>query len=418
MASSSALASSLVSDGLIAKLDPSAVEHYAEVTGWKRVPGLPSEIALFHRSSLDAPGDLQEILVPRDRTFIDFAERLAEAVESLSVFEGRSLLEMFNSVLAPSDILRFRVVSPNTVNGVLPFLEGVDLYNGMKRTLMAAACDLLKPQAYHPRLVRREAEQYLEACSLGQTMVGSYVATVICPIDSPLSKGKGTPSASLFPELSQSQFNRNVTSRVMQSLQTIRTRLDQGDAELLVHPVGGDFRISGNFFEALTEMQSDQAPSRLDVSVLWSPTSAPSQNVPSEVEMPEEYFPQIALISDQLRPDFQPQRRQILGKVIALYSEQNEEDLMEGEVIIRFVDEDNLADARLPLRPKDYELACDAHKLGRYVEVFGTLERLKRRYVITSYQLFDVLPLTTFGTDIKKKYALRAQTTLKRRRGK
>lgn len=373
---------------------------------------------MFQRGDPLQPDDAQEVLIPKDRNFADFTERMVDAIEALSASEKRTPVEVLSSVSYPSDILRFRVISEGSTNGVLPFVEGVDLYNGMKRALLAAACDELRPQSYHPRLVRKEADQYLAGCRLGQTMVGSYIATILCPIDPVLDDPKTRGQVSMFPELARTQtsFYRIVTARVMQSLDTIATRLSQGDAGRLIRPDKGDLQISGNFFEALSVIQPHRRSSSLDVTVSWSPTYFSAPDVPSEVEMLEEYFPLIDDISERLRPDFQPEKRRIVGKVIALYGEQNQENLVEGEVIIRFEDEGTLLEARAALVPKDYEQACDAHKLGKYVEIFGTLERLKRRYVVAEYQAFEVLPFFTSGTGTNKLYMKKAQQMAKRRR--
>jgi hypothetical protein len=409
------MTSSLLSNDLIRHLDPAALEHYVELTGWSRILGTPKDIALFRRTGA-TEGSRQELLVPRNRAFADFDERLAEAVEMLSGVEHLSPVEMLNNVLVPSDAMRFRVVSPATINGLLPLVEGVGLYNGMKRTFSAAACDFLDPQSYHARLFRKESEEYLAGCRLGQTLVGSYVATVLCPINPPL-RGSMSGTASLFPEVPETQFYRSITARVMQSLEAIRAKLDSGDTELLIRPEKKDLRISGNFFEALTEMRPEPKASDLEVRVSWSHAVAFVPDVPTEVTMLEGYFPELETIAESLRPDFQPQERQLVGKVLALYGDQNDENLMEGEIILRFIDEDNLADARVALRSEDYVVACDAHKLGKYVEVFGTLERMKRRYVLSRYQRLEVLPFYTSGMGIVKKYAKKASQSAKRRRG-
>jgi hypothetical protein len=101
--------------------------------------------------------------------------------------------------------------------------------------------------------------------------------------------------------------------------------------------------------------------------------------------------------------------------VISLYGEQYENELMQGEVYVRFLENEQLADARLPLAPKDYEQACDAHKLGKYIHVNGLLARQKRRYVVTEYRSFEVLSLVTFGNDVQQRYLKRAQQNVKRR---
>lgn len=408
------MASNLVSDGLIDKLQPATVEHYAEVTGWQRVDGVPNNIALFHKASNTPGGRTLEILIPRNRSFADFDERLAEAVETLSLVERLTPVEMLNNVIAPSDAMRFRIASPETVSGLIPLTEGVDFYRGIKRTFSAAACDLFDPQSYHARLYRSESEEYLAGCRLGQTQVGSYIATVMCPINPPL-RGLGVNTSSLFPEISETEFYRAVTTRVMESLEAIQVKLDRGDTQLLIRPEEKEVKISGNFFEALTLMRPEPKASDLEVSISWSHKVGFTPDVPTTITILESYFPELEVVAASLRPDYQPEERQLVGKVLALYGDQNEENLMEGEIILRFFDEEKLNDVRVQLEPKDYELACDAHKLGKYVEIIGRLERRGRLYEMFKYQIFAVLPDYTSGTKVNKEYMKKAQERAKRR---
>ena len=69
-------------------------------------------------------------------------------------------------------------VSAEAEAGILPLDHAARVVTGMRRLLLAAAHSVLLPRAYHPRLSRAEAEEFVSRCRLGQTERGSFVLTV------------------------------------------------------------------------------------------------------------------------------------------------------------------------------------------------------------------------------------------------
>ena len=53
---------------------------------------------------------------------------------------------------------------------------------GQNAAFLAAACSVVNPITYHPRMSRTEAQQLLNACHLGQTERESYSVSVSCPL--------------------------------------------------------------------------------------------------------------------------------------------------------------------------------------------------------------------------------------------
>ena len=121
-------------------IKPQQVRGYAIAKGWQRVPNVNGDIALFNY-----PGaQWDQLIVPMDESIDDYSNRLRDVVEILAQFESRPVTQILNDLLTPeSDILRYRVASPATGRGSIPLIEGIQLLEGARRSLLAAACSVV-----------------------------------------------------------------------------------------------------------------------------------------------------------------------------------------------------------------------------------------------------------------------------------
>src|SRR5437773_3208608 len=162
-------------DRLIASVNPRDVRAYAASSGWRRTASINGKIAVF----TDPTSDLDQLLIPLDASISDYNRRMAEVVVNLAAKEGRPASEVLNDLLMlASDVLRFRLEEPEAESGVIPLNQGIDLLTGARKAILAAACSVVQPQGFHPRLSRTEAEQLVRVCRLGQTERGSFTAEI------------------------------------------------------------------------------------------------------------------------------------------------------------------------------------------------------------------------------------------------
>src|SRR5262249_42957992 len=125
---------------LLRMIRPQEVRTYALAKGWRRVPGVNGEIALFNHPH----AQWDQLLVPLDETFDDYDKRIYEVIRTLAGIESRSEMEVLNDLLmADSDILRLGVTSAATDRGLIPLAEGINLLAGARKSLLASACSVL-----------------------------------------------------------------------------------------------------------------------------------------------------------------------------------------------------------------------------------------------------------------------------------
>jgi hypothetical protein len=392
-------------DSLVARINPMDARGYAIASGWKRLAGVNGKVAVYNY-----PGsDLDQLIVPIDAGAPDYARRMAEVVANLAEKEGRPAREILNDLLIPpSDVLRFRLDEPATQSGLLPLDQGIDLLMGARKALLSAACSVVQPQPFHPRLSRTEAEQLVKSSVLGQTERGSFTAVISCPLEAGTESvvEKQTP---LFPpqevldfdpappiqpmDAVKVPFTRQVTSLLMRSVARITSALDADDPDSLLNSHGIETPLSSNLCEALLIMQPVGERSRLSLAATWSRTLPPPPQgaPPSIVELRREYFPAIESLARKLRPAREPHVSYFVAMVDSLHGDPDQDGLVRGEVQLSILNQEETTKARVTLNPNEYQTALATHGVGGYVSLNGVLIRGDRVHRIAEVTNFKSL---------------------------
>jgi hypothetical protein len=169
------MSSETLTEATLKMLRLNQVRAYAERRGWQRVPTFRAVLEVFDRGG----GSLEQLLVPTNPGLDDFAEQMQRVVVRLAQSEGRHPASVLEDLISLDvDTVRFSLRSPDAQRGTIPLEQGLDLIDGARRSLLAAACTVLAPNnPYHPRMSRGDAEDFIRACELGQTERGSYTVT-------------------------------------------------------------------------------------------------------------------------------------------------------------------------------------------------------------------------------------------------
>src|SRR5436309_9064065 len=279
-------------EDLLRAVSPLDLRSYASAMGWRRRPA-PGPFAVFEH-----PGsELDQLLAPQDPNAPGYERRIAEALEVLAEREGRPATEVLHDVLqADSDVVRFRVSSPDASRGALPLEEGIDLLEGAKQALLSAACSVIAPRRYHPRLSRAEAEQMLAGCRLGQTERGSFTVAISCPLH---AVEPAEPTLDL-----EAPFVRRATRLLMGSAVRIVSAIEKDAVDDLYASSLQQPPLSANFCDALLQMQPPQERGCLTLSCTWA-SALPmtgSVSMPRAVTFRREHFTVVEQIYQRLRP--------------------------------------------------------------------------------------------------------------------
>jgi hypothetical protein len=368
---------------LAATLRPLAVKLYAESRGWEPVALEAARFWLFRHPQ----HRLRQLQIPMDADDPGFADAMLDVVRRLVEIEQRAPDRVLDDLQIPdADVLRIRVSGRDSDAGQLSLAADVELREGARRALLAAACSVINPSRYHPRLSRSEADALLSACRAGQTEHGSYVVKIICPLH-----------AVELPTFTQ-PFTREVTTYLMRATAKLVDNIEQGRLDEYADEALGEIPLSWNLCDALLRMQPEREAGQVELSTKWAADRRimppPSALVPARVSIKAEYFAEIEQVAKVLRPSSSgPRQEQLMGTVEQLMGALGSDGRRAGEVQLTLLKETEQLRARASLDAAQYEEAMRAHERGdAYVVLRGVLHRsprVSRVEAVSSFEIVD-----------------------------
>jgi hypothetical protein len=363
------------------------VQLYLVSHGWKRDDASSTPKANVYR--FPALRDA-EALLPGRRDLADYVERMADIVQMLAAVEQRKASQVLADLSSPpADVLRFQVSAPDTTLGTLPLDEGIRLIRGARSMLLAASCSVRQAAAFYPRQAYKEALEFLQACHLGQTERGSFVAKIMAPVPPEINKQRTLFDTDDEAFIASEPFARQSTVRLMSALGHIRSAIASGNYDRILE--GVDEGVSANLCEAVASMQPTGDQAQLHIRMSWS-SSRPRlpKGVESVIGFSQTAFEIVRESGRKLREELSATRTRIEGRVINLKADPSLFDDFEGAVTLRADVGGTATRVQVLLNLEDYKQACNAHRDGRIVAVTGLLQREPKLYYLLQPQDFSV----------------------------
>lgn len=353
---------------------PLDVQHYLRVRGWVPRTSSTEDVLDF-----EAPGNggarLRLLLDP---TFSDYPVRMAELVEVLARWEERGFLEVLNDLLSPpGDRIRIRIFSESTRSGSILLEDSVRLRRASQQLLLASAHSALRPQQHFARLSSGPALEFLASCREVQTERGSYVASLLVPVDPPVGD----------LELDE-PYPRRVTEMFMSALAHASEAVDHARSEDLLS--GAAVGLSSNFLSGLAELRPSGERAFLEVGMTWSRTRPAPKIRSTAVRLEAGSFGYFKEAARTLRERTPTPGVDVDGFVVRL--ERAAADAPGDVLIATQLDEYGTTRVNVRLPAETYALAVEAHREGRRVHVLGTLVKEGRRFELREPSGFELIP--------------------------
>lgn len=367
---------------LINKVNFTSVQQYLLLRGWQRQKTNKEDIVVFISPDNNPTLD---IILPLTRTYSDYDKVIFESIKKIALYEERDEIQIVNDLIAPpADIVRYKVENDSTTNGLIPLKSGFELFESAKKTLLSAASDTISPALFHHRMSYKSAVQFIDSCFFGQTERGSFIASIVCPFMN-VSSDEKPIQLSMFSseETLQTSFTRKVTSKVMESISRIKKGIEIGDVEEFIEPTDSNI-ISANFLESLVEMNEFTQKSKIVISTTWAPT-IPLPNVPSFVEITNDYIEPIKSIIDRISPKVVEKVGEYVGKISKIEANPDVSNRADGEITFIFInDEEKAISAKVTLKGEDLHEATKAFDEGKNILISGVLKVQARQRTIES----------------------------------
>lgn len=376
---------------LTEKINPHAVVKYLKDTGWIQYKTKKEYIKTFQK--ITDKDEFYQVTIPIEKDLADYKQAMFEAIEQIAFLEGQSTEQLMLYLLNPNtDILKIRLQKKDVEAGSILFDDAINLFENAKKLIAATAQDILHPRYIHQGRQEEAVSQFINNCKFGQTEIGSYIISVVCPF-AELDESEEYKQLSIFSDEEQcaNSLTRKVTNRIMSNVSTIKNNIDNGEFEKLISD-DEETMISANFYEALTGMNISDQDTAVEFIAQWSPVVKRNRCNQDKIVLTHDYYEPIARTIEKLRETINTHSK-IVGRVKRLESIPDASKRTNGKVTIVYLDEnDNKKTVSLQLARDDYNKAIEAHESGSHVEVIGEIEdngKRTRSMTVESFSIID-----------------------------
>ena len=373
------------------KINPHAVVKYLKDTGWTPFITKKEYVKIFQKITVE--NDFYQVVIPIDKTLADYKSAMFEAIEQIALLEGQSTEQLMLYLLNPNtDILKIRLQKNNIESGSILFDDAINLFENAKKLIAATAQDILHPKHYHQGRQEESISTFVNNCKFGQTEIGSYIISVVCPF-AELDDSEGYTQLSIFSDEEQcaNSLTRKVTNRIMNNVSNIKTNIDNGDFDKLVSD-DENTMISANFYEALTGLNMEDMDTSLEFVAQWSPVVKKNRYEQDRITLVHDYYEPMVSAIQTLREPINSYTK-IVGRVKKLESIPDASKRKTGKVTIVYLDEaDNKKTVSVRLERDDYNKAIEAHESGSHVEVIGEIKdngKRTRSMICESFSIIE-----------------------------
>ena len=360
---------------------PAALSAWAHTAGWRRTGTYRK-----HSDVYEAPGK-PEIVLPRTQRLGDYATVVSDIIRIFAADAGRDELSLYRDlVTADSDVIRVRAVESE--DGSLPLEAGVDLVQGARDLLLAAACSLRdRPLPLYRVAAHRDANALLNRFRLGQTEQGSFTVTLL---SAPLTPALRPPTQlPLFSgdEAAPISEERRLTQRFAEALSAAREAAESvvsaPDSNAFAATVSKG--VSANLCEALVKVV---APfSAVDIGVHWAWTR-PMNSDRNVFRFATADAPILRGAAEAFRARAPKPDMEIYGFIQRLSRSEEEVD---GTIYLTTQVEGQTCSVAALLTQSDYERAIQAHRDRAVVTMRGDLQRNGQRWRLYSPEITGVI---------------------------
>jgi hypothetical protein len=348
-------------------------KNYLADRGWKEMPFRRDEVIKYQSPYPLHGHKYLEILIPARRDLIDYTRIIEIAIYTVSAFEGRSFEEVLSQILIFGDLFKVEIKSPETKLGSIPIERGILLYTSVRDLLIYSACAQISPQKIYPRKLGEAIEFVQNYDLIGQSQYGSFIANFHCQLKRP----KQLDLALKFP----TQFGREVLVRIFRGLKNTEEAVSKESPDPIVENYSRG--LNANMCETLVDIIKIGSGRSLNFSANLEPKVQIPEDVRTDITLhpPSEGY--LAQAAEKLMGEIIREKREISGFVFQLRKKPGEIGERERFIRLLTLTEDmGTLPVTIQLDERSYQLAIDAHKRMKKIQITGILEKIGRRWYL------------------------------------
>ena len=379
----------ITNNDALGAIPPSGVHAYLANRGWKKIEAYGNNGDVYQ---LDGS---PEIVAPASSDFGDYALRVSEIVEILGHVEKRQTSSIIRDLtIATTDLIRVRAPEAED-DGSIMIDAAVQFIGESRNLLLAAACSASRPKSSYPRPGRmREAVEYMDDVRMGQTERGSFVVTLLSPVQPSLApcsvvNFEGEAQGHLGFD-SPEPFPRQVTQKFADALEATKeavTLCARGD-NISAFETRVNRGVSANFCSAIAGLVD--AGGGVDMTLSWALTRLPASrfrhNPTVKFTRNDSAFLLAAASIFRNRENLTDER--IEGVVTRLA---RDSDAVKGTVTVQATVDGSLQSVKVDVDEAHYGDITKAHNDRDVVVIEGDIERQGPRWAISKPTSIQVI---------------------------
>jgi hypothetical protein len=376
-----------MSESLLPSLPVSNLKRYLLKQGWSRIDHPNNRIEIL-KTTEDTSGDYASVAIPTSNDFSNSEAMINEAIKILAAYENKPFVDLFNRLRRwGNDTLLARLFKIQGNEDSLPLSVAAETISRFRDFVGYAAYTQSEPRPFFDK-AGGVSTAFSNLCRFGHTFQGSFGLTIECPITV-------TPVLPLDGNHPEIPFERQVFERIASGLSILRSAISEDSLDPMIQ--GYHTGFSANMCRALTEAYEQVEGRRIEYNILWNPelqSSVEANWQPFLFEGRAYEFTRAAAVElekSEVFPD-----SLVEGTVVALKSDKPPglDQQQEFEHVITMFwerEKGQLVRIRIPLVPQEYMKACDAHKDGKRIRIYGVPEKSGKYWTLTKSHDFTVL---------------------------
>ena len=373
--------SRIADPGVIAALNHREVLAWLRAQGWQVRETMRDVAHVLVRRDGEGP----ELIVPARATVGDYGPRMAELLATLADFQDRPVSGvLWDMQMAGADVVRLRAQHADNSYS-LPVDDGVALVEAGRNLLLSAACAAHAPRAaYHLGKVS-EATEYLRSVRLGQTERGSFVLTLLSPVDPQLSM------QTALPGMEEEPFARQVTRTLTQALHALRGVLVAADTEgFAAFEAAVPKGVSANLCEATASLI--EHGNGLECAVSWAATRPGPTDILSRIGFAPADAPALRSAARDFHAREPEPDHELAGYVIMVGRSIEESD---GHAVLQTIVDGKPRRVKMRFDRTDFDTVVQALREKTPLNVTGDLVRSGTRYELQRPRQVSSMPEAT-----------------------
>ena len=355
----------------LAAISPDALLAYARAAGWEKLERYRKHSEVYVHEV--AP----EIIIPMTQCLGDYANVVSQLIQIFAkVAESDELSVYRDLITADCDVVRIKAASEG-FSGSVTLKDGVSLIAGAYEMVFAVACSLCEPRPLWRERATKEVDDFMRRVHLGHTEHGSFVVTLMAPVDPP----RQSPAAAD----GDVPIERRVTQRLVDALAAARAaaeRVSAGDADAFLETAqrGADAKLCSAVAKLIKPFGG------IDIGLTWARTW-PKKTAKETVRFKASDAPILRNAARSFRNREHRKAVPIVGYIQRL---SRNESTKNGKVTLRTKLDEHPASVESILNQQDYERAVQAHLDNAHVVMTGDIKRSGNRWRLSNPNIVNV----------------------------